>query len=104
MPRLCTYSHIHEYMNQLEAMMFAWYKRGTRVERMTFWGCFAGWGLDALDVQMFTLAIPAIIAAFGIDHTQAGAISAVTLISSALGGWLAGALSDKIGRVRTLQL
>ncbi|KAE8761464.1 MFS transporter [Paraburkholderia madseniana] len=84
--------------------MFTWYKQGTPLERNTFWGCFAGWGLDALDVQMFTLAIPAIIAAYGIDHTQAGAISSVTLISSALGGWIAGALSDRIGRVRTLQI
>ncbi|MFM0736508.1 MFS transporter [Paraburkholderia xenovorans] len=84
--------------------MFKWYKQGTALERNTFWGCFAGWGLDALDVQMFTLAIPAIIAAFGIDHTQAGAISSVTLVSSALGGWIAGALSDRIGRVRTLQM
>ena len=84
--------------------MFTWYKQGTPLERNTFWGCFAGWGLDALDVQMFTLAIPAIIAAYGIDHTQAGAISSVTLISSALGGWIAGALSDRIGRVRTLQM
>lgn len=84
--------------------MFTWYKQGTPLERNTFWGCFAGWGLDALDVQMFTLAIPAIITAYGIDHTQAGAISSVTLISSALGGWIAGALSDRIGRVRTLQM
>ncbi|WP_414695622.1 MFS transporter [Paraburkholderia sp.] len=84
--------------------MFTWYKQSTPLERNTFWGCFAGWGLDALDVQMFTLAIPAIIAAYGIDHTQAGAISSVTLISSALGGWIAGALSDRIGRVRTLQM
>ncbi|RDK03191.1 MFS transporter [Paraburkholderia lacunae] len=84
--------------------MFSWYKQGTPLERNTFWGCFAGWGLDALDVQMFTLAIPAIIAAYGIDHTQAGAISSVTLVSSALGGWLAGALSDRFGRVRTLQM
>jgi MFS family permease len=53
---------------------------------------------------MFTLAIPAIIAAYGIDKTQAGAISSVTLISSALGGWIAGAASDRLGRVRTLQL
>lgn len=84
--------------------MFTWYKRGTRVERTTFWGRFAGWELDALDVQMFMLAIPAIIAVSGVDQTQAGAISAVTLNSSALGGWLAGARSDKTGRVRTLQL
>jgi MFS family permease len=84
--------------------MFTWYKRGTPLERNTFWGCFAGWGLDALDVQMFTLAIPAIIVAFGIDKTQAGLISAVTLVSSALGGWIAGAMSDRFGRVRTLQI
>ena len=84
--------------------MFAWYRRSTQLEQRTFWGCFAGWALDALDVQMFTLAIPAIIAAYGIDKTQAGAISSVTLISSALGGWIAGAASDRLGRVRTLQL
>ena len=84
--------------------MFAWYRRSTQLEQRTFWGCFAGWALDALDVQMFTLAIPAIIAAYGIDKTQAGAISSVTLISSALGGWVAGAASDRLGRVRTLQL
>jgi MFS family permease len=84
--------------------MFDWYRRGTALERSTFRGCFAGWALDALDVQMFTLAIPAIIAAYGIDKTQAGAIGSVTLVSSALGGWIAGAMSDRIGRVRTLQL
>jgi MFS family permease len=84
--------------------MFTWYKQISSNERKTFWGCFAGWGLDALDVQMFTLAIPAIIAAFGIDKTQAGLISGVTLVSSALGGWIAGAISDRFGRIRTLQI
>lgn len=84
--------------------MFTWYRRSTQLEQRTFWGCFAGWALDALDVQMFTLAIPAIIAAYGIDKTSAGAIGSVTLISSALGGWIAGAASDRFGRVRTLQL
>ncbi|WP_077037326.1 MFS transporter [Pelomonas sp. KK5] len=83
--------------------MFTWYRQISSNERKTFWGCFAGWGLDALDVQMFTLAIPAIIAAFGIDKGQAGLISGVTLVSSALGGWIAGAVSDRFGRIRTLQ-
>ncbi|HEX7987014.1 MAG TPA: MFS transporter, partial [Duganella sp.] len=84
--------------------MFKWYREVTPVERKTFWACFSGWGLDALDVQMFTLAIPALIAVFGIDKTEAGLISGVTLVASAMGGWLAGALSDRIGRVKTLQL
>lgn len=84
--------------------MFKWYRQVSPLERKTFWACFSGWGLDALDVQMFTLAIPALIAAFGIDKTQAGLISGVTLVASALGGWIAGALSDRIGRVKTLQV
>jgi MFS family permease len=84
--------------------MFNWYREVTPAERKTFWGCFGGWALDALDVQMFSLAIPALIAAFGLDKTEAGLISGVTLVSSALGGWIMGAVSDRIGRVRALQL
>lgn len=84
--------------------MFKWYRQVSNLERKTFWACFCGWGLDALDVQMFTVAIPAIIAAFGIDKTQVGLISGVTLVASALGGWIAGALSDRLGRVKTLQM
>lgn len=84
--------------------MFHWYREITPTERKTFWGCFGGWALDALDVQMFSLAIPALIAAFGLNKTEAGLISGVTLVASALGGWMMGAVSDRIGRVRALQL
>jgi len=38
------------------------------------------------------------------DRSEAGLIGTVTLLSSAVGGWLAGALSDRLGRVRVLQL
>jgi len=84
--------------------MFHWYREITPTERKTFWGCFGGWALDALDVQMFSLAIPALIAAFSLNKTEAGLISGVTLVASALGGWIMGAASDRIGRVRALQL
>ncbi len=60
--------------------------------------------LDAMDVQMFSFAIPAIIAAFAITNADAGLIGTATLLSSAFGGWFAGALSDRVGRVRTLQI
>lgn len=83
--------------------LFNWYRHGTPVERTTFWACFAGWGLDAMDVQMFTLAIPAIMSAFAIDKGTAGLIGSATLVSSAIGGWLAGVLSDRYGRIKTLQ-
>ncbi|MEB0078746.1 MFS transporter [Pseudomonas sp. CCI3.2] len=83
--------------------MFKWYRDITARERKTFWACFGGWSLDALEVQMFGLAIPALIAAFALSKGDAGLISGVTLITSALGGWIGGTLCDRYGRVRTLQ-
>lgn len=83
--------------------MFKWYRDITSRERKTFWACFGGWSLDALEVQMFGLAIPALLAAFALSKGDAGLISGVTLITSALGGWIGGTLSDRYGRVRTLQ-
>jgi MFS family permease len=83
--------------------MFAWYRDATRAEKVTFWSCFGGWSLDALDVQMFSFVIPALIAVWGVSTTEAGLIGSVTLVTGALGGWLGGALSDRIGRVRALQ-
>ena len=83
--------------------LFGWYRQVGASERTTFWACFAGWGLDAMDVQMFTLAIPAIMAAFSIDKGTAGLLGSATLVASAIGGWLAGVLSDRYGRIRTLQ-
>ena len=84
--------------------MFTWYRDISRTERLTFWTCLGGWALDALDVQMFGLVIPALIATWHVSHTQAGLVGSVTLITSAIGGWLGGALSDRIGRVRALQV
>jgi MFS family permease len=82
----------------------AWYAEMDAAEKRTFWACLGGWMLDAMDVQMFSFAIPAIIAAFSITNADAGLIGTATLLSSAFGGWIAGALSDRFGRVRTLQI
>ncbi len=82
----------------------AWYKELQQGEKRTFWACFGGWALDAMDVQIFSFAIPAIIAAFAISKADAGLIGTATLLTSAFGGWFAGALSDRFGRVRTLQI
>ncbi|HUI96683.1 MAG TPA: MFS transporter [Xanthobacteraceae bacterium] len=82
----------------------AWYAELDARERKTFWACIGGWMLDAMDVQIFSFAIPAIIAAFALTNADAGLIGTVTLLTSAFGGWFAGALSDRFGRVRTLQI
>jgi MFS family permease len=82
----------------------AWYGELAPKEKRTFWACFGGWALDAMDVQIFSFAIPAIIAAFHITNADAGLIGTVTLLTSAFGGWVAGILADRFGRVRTLQI
>jgi MFS family permease len=81
-----------------------WYRELQPGEKRTFWACFGGWTLDAMDVQIFSFAIPAIIATFAITNADAGLIGTATLLTSAFGGWFAGALSDRFGRVRTLQI
>jgi len=81
-----------------------WYRELEPGEKRTFWACFGGWMLDAMDVQIFSFAIPAIIVAFKITNADAGLIGTATLLTSAFGGWFAGALADRFGRVRTLQI
>jgi MFS family permease len=84
--------------------VFAWYEEASGAERRTFWGCLGGWALDAMDVQLYSLVIPTLIAAWGISKTQAGLLATSALLLSAVGGWIAGLLADRIGRVRTLQI
>ena len=88
----------------LDAGRQSWYCGLAPNEKRTFWACFGGWALDAFDVQIFSFAIPAIVATFSITNVDAGLIGTVTLLTSAFGGWIAGILADRYGRVRTLQI
>ena len=81
-----------------------WYSEMTPVGKRTFWACIGGWMMDAMDVQIYSFVIPTIIAAFAITNADAGLIGTATLLTSAFGGWFAGALSDRFGRMRALQI
>ena len=81
-----------------------WYRDISAQEQRTLWGCFAGWALDGLDTQLFSLVIPTLLVSWGIAKGQAGLIGGATLVAGALGGLLAGVLSDRFGRVRALQI
>src|ERR1700682_308424 len=87
-----------------ETTMFGWMRDLTTRERRTMVACFGGWSLDALDVQIFSFVIPSLLALWHISTAQAGELGNITLLASACGGWLAGALSDRWGRVRVLQI
>ena len=84
--------------------MIPWHKQLTTSEKRTFWACFSGWGLDAMDTQMYALTIPTLIALWGMTKGEAGILGTTVLIMAAIGGWVAGILSDRYGRVRILQV
>jgi MFS family permease len=84
--------------------MLQWFGTLSRNEKRAFWACFSGWGLDAMDTQMYALTLPTLIALWGMSKGQAGFLGTIVLIFAALGGWIAGMLADRYGRVRILQL
>lgn len=84
--------------------MFNWYRGMDADGRRTFWACFGGYAMDAMDVQVYSFIVPVLVGLWGISNTQAGLLATVTLILSAVGGWAAGLLADRVGRVRTLQI
>jgi len=84
--------------------MLDWYRDLGVAERRTFWACFGGWALDALDVQIYTFAVPALIAVWHISNAQAGLLATSALVISAFGGWIAGMLADRVGRARLLMI
>jgi MFS family permease len=83
---------------------FEWYRTMRPKGRRAWLGAFGGYGLDSYDFQVLPLALGAIASYFTISTGEAGLLTTVTLVVSALGGALAGILCDKIGRIRTLQI
>jgi MFS family permease len=86
-----------------DTSLLAFYRDMDLAERRTFWACAAGWALDGMDFMIYPLVIGTIITLWKVDPGMAGLAGTVTLLSSAVGGWLGGYLADRIGRVHTLQ-
>jgi MFS family permease len=84
--------------------VLGWYQELSVKERRTFWACFVGWALDAMDVQLYSLVIATLIALWSITRAEAGLLGTATLLASSLGGWFVGILADRFGRVRMLQV
>ncbi len=64
---------------------------------------YAGYGLDGFDFMVYTFIIPTLMSQWGMTKAEAGYIATATLVTSAIGGWCAGILADRYGRVRVLQ-
>lgn len=81
-----------------------WFRSLKTRERKTFWACFAGWALDAMDVQLYAVVIPTLIALWGMSQAEAGMLGTAALLASSAGGWIAGILADRFGRVTVLKI
>jgi MFS family permease len=95
---------VNDAVSPVSGGAFAWVSDLGSAERRAFVACVGGWALDAMDVQMFSFAIPALIATWHITRAEAGTLATAALLMSAVGGWLAGWFADRYGRVRTLQI
>src|SRR5271167_1196394 len=82
----------------------SWFAQLSPPERNTLVATFGGWALDGMDVMVYSFVIPSLIAAWQLSKGQAGLLGTSALLLSAVGGWLAGMLSDRYGRARILQL
>jgi hypothetical protein len=75
---------------------FSWYRAISSSEKRAFWSCRVGYLLDAMDSQFLSFVIPTLIATWGITRGDAGLIGTRSRwLTSAVGGWAAGALSDR---------
>ena len=81
-----------------------WVREASSQERTALTAAFGGYAVDAFDYMVYTFIIPTLITVWHMSTTEAGAIATGSLLSSAVGGWAAGILADRYGRVRVLQL
>jgi MFS family permease len=81
-----------------------WLTATSQNERRALLAAYAGYGLDGFDFMVYTFIIPTLITLWGLSNAQAGYIASAALVTSSIGGWGAGVLADRFGRVRVLQL
>lgn len=84
--------------------LFTWWREGSPQARKALLAAGLGWMLDAFDVTLFAMALPAIRAELGLSASAGGILGSVTLIAAAAGGVMFGWIADRYGRTRALML
>lgn len=80
--------------------------RNDRLDRLPFtpkhrrllWGSGIGWALDAMDVGLISFIMAALVAHWGLSHTQTSWLASAGFIGMAIGATLGGLLADRFGR------
>lgn len=85
-------------------MKTGWYGELNQDEKKTWWACLGGFTLDSMDSTIYSLVMPILLSLAILTKAEAGILGSASLIGSALGGWSAGMLADRWGRIRVMQL
>lgn len=80
-----------------------WYRDLDPNGRGAFRSTYAGFSMNAMNIQLYAFILPVLLPLWHLSPSAGGLLATATLVSSAAGGWLAGLLSDRFGRVRMLK-
>jgi MFS family permease len=83
-------------------VIFSWWQEASPQARKALLAGGLGWMLDAFDVTLFAMALPAIRQELGLSASAAGILGSATLIAAAAGGVVFGWIADRFGRTRAL--
>ena len=84
--------------------MFSFWHTADRPARRALIAATLGWMLDAFDVMLYALVLSAVRAELNLSAETAGGLQSLTLLASALGGFVFGVIADRAGRTRALML
>ncbi len=79
-----------------------WWREGTPEGRRAVVAAGLGWMLDAFDVTLFALVLPALRRDLALSTAAGGALGSIALLAAAAGGVWFGWIADRFGRTRAL--
>ncbi len=82
--------------------ILTWWRQGTPEGRRAIIAAGLGWMLDAFDVTLFALVLPALRKDLDLSAAAGGALGSIALLAAAAGGVGFGWVSDRFGRTRAL--
>ena len=85
-----------------ERTAIPWYRTITAEQWRVLVAAKLGWMLDAMDFLLYVMAIGRLKTYFEFDDATAGLLGTITLLVSAAGGLMFGAIADRIGRAKAL--
>jgi MFS family permease len=85
-----------------DAPVLAWLRSASPDARRALLAASLGWMLDSFDVMLYALVLAELIRELGMSTATAGLLGSLTLVASAVGGFIFGVIADRAGRTRAL--